>query len=117
MSDANRRRSGRLVCAGLVSDLGAVPDVSAGGCRVVCKHWRPLTLGADLTLTLDGDGLTVEVAGRIVRRVRRGLRRFEYGIEFVGVTPEQAEVIRDISRITSVKRMMPTVEEVISEAA
>ena len=117
MDDNNRRKSGRLVCAGLISSLGEVPDLSAGGCRIVCSHWIPLLMGSEHQITLEGDESTVVVTAKIVRRIRRGLRSFEYGMEFVNITDNQRAHIGNLSRTVSVKRLMPTMDEAANRAA
>jgi len=114
---SNRRKSGRLVCVGLVSDLGEIPDLSAGGCRVRCRRMVPFTIGATYTFTLSGEGHTVVVFGTIRRRDRVGFMTFEYGVEFVELSAEQRDAILDLSHATSIKRVMPTMEEAAFRAA
>lgn len=115
--DLNRRKSGRLICVGLVSDLGEVPDLSAGGCRVVCRRFLPFAMGGTYTFTLSGEGTTVIVLGKIRRRERKSLMVWEYGVEFLDLCHEQREAIRDLSKTTAVKRVMPTIEEAAYRAA
>lgn len=117
MDDSNRRQFGRIVCARLHSSLGEVPDLSAGGCRIVCKHWVPLRLGSVCTLTLKGDEEFAAVQGQVIRRKRLRFRHYEYGIQFVHMTALQKEAIATLSRITGVKRVMPTLEEAAAKAA
>ncbi len=114
---SNRRKSGRLVCVGLVSDLGQVPDLSAGGCRIRCRRMMPFTIGGTYTFTLSGEGTTVVILGKIMRRERLGFMTFEYGVEFVDLTAEQRDAILDLSQTTSVKRVIPTIEEAAYRAA
>lgn len=104
------------MCAGLVSSLGEVPDLSAGGCRVVCKHWAPLAMGSVHQITLEGDGSMVGVHAKVVRRTKVGRRQYSYGLEFINLTPEQRVLIGELSRITGVKRVMPTVDEAARRA-
>lgn len=117
MSDLNRRKSGRLMCAGLFSSLGVVADLSAGGCRVQCTHWRSLPMGGTFHVTLEGDGMAVLLTARIVRKTRLGFRRYEYGLEFIDMTDQQRQMLAELSRITSVKRVMSTMEEAANRAA
>lgn len=114
---SNRRKSGRLVCVGLVSDLGEVPDLSAGGCRVRCQRLLPFPLGGTYTFTLSGHSTTVVILGKIKRRTRVGLMTFEYGIEFVELSAEQRDAILELSQTTSIKRVLPTIEEAAYRAA
>lgn len=117
MHDPNRRKSGRLVCAGLISTMGGVMDLSAGGCRVVCQHWRALPEGTHIQIALEGEGMAVVMSARVVRRTKISMFRAEYGLEFVQVTPDQRSVLTALSHIATLKRVMPTMEEAANRAA
>lgn len=117
MDDSNRRKSGRLVCVGLVSTIGLVPDLSAGGCRIRCRRLLPFALGTVYTFALSGEGSEIVVHGKITRRQRTGLLTFEYGIEFIELSGEQRAAIGELCKTTAVKRLVPTVEEAAARAA
>ncbi len=117
MDESNRRKSGRLLCVGLVSDLGDVPDLSAGGCRVACTRLRRFSLGERRTFALRGEDSQILVEGVIVRRRRTGMFTYEYGIEFTDLSLEQRNAVNDLFRTTSIKRLMPTVDEAANRAA
>lgn len=105
------------MCAGLISNLGEVVDLSAGGCRVRCVHWRSLQAGSTLQVTLETEGSAVLLSARIARKFRRGLRRYDYGLEFINMTDQQRQMLAELSRTSSVKRVIPTMEEAATRAA
>jgi len=77
----------------------------------------PFAIGGTYTFTLSGEGTTVVILCKIMRRERLGFMTFEYGVEFVDLTAEQRDAILDLSRTTSVKRVIPTIEEAAYRAA
>ena len=116
MSLGNRRKSGRLVCEGLASDLGEVRDLSPRGCRIRAKSMGALPMGKRFLLSLTGEGCVLLVEARIVRRSRLSMFQHEYGLEFIDPTPEQTMQINEIVRSTAVNRLMPTIDEAAKRA-
>lgn len=105
------------MCVGLSSDLGVVSDISAGGCRLMCKGWASLALGTVLYLTLTGEGVSAVVKARIVRHARVKMFLHDYGVEFIDLTADQRRFIGELSQVTAVKRLLSTVEEAAARAA
>lgn len=92
----NARKGGRLRVCGVSSDLGPVRDLSASGMRVRVKG-KP-KIHECLTVRISAEDLSVTVQARIVWVQRCGLRRYEIGIEFIDLTGEQQQQIRDLVR-------------------
>ena len=116
MGMSNRRKSGRLVCEGLASDLGEVRDLSPRGCRIRAKSMGAMPLGKRFLLSLTGEGCVLLVEARIVRRQRLSMFQHEYGLEFIDPTPEQTAMIGEIVRSTAVNRLIPSIDEAARRA-
>lgn len=92
----NARSGGRLRVCGVTSDLGPVLDLSQAGMRAAVKG-KP-KMHERLCVRVMSDGITVAVEARVVWMKRRGLWRYEVGVEFIDMTDEQRQQIRELVR-------------------
>ncbi len=88
-----RRIPGRLPQEQLVSSLGPVLDLSAGGMRVLCT--RPLLGTRDVGLR--GGDFSVKLSTKVAWSRRLGFRRHEIGLTFLDVDEELASMLSRIS--------------------
>ncbi len=103
---ANRRAHRRYgVSQALQCPLGEVLDLSQTGMRLRGKHKPPA--GQLLQLTLHWGHEHVAVNGRVRRVVRRGLCKFEVGIQFVGLTDAHRRILESLGRFGFVKHDSP----------
>ncbi len=88
-----RRIPGRLPQEQLVSDLGPVLDLSAGGMRVLCT--RPLLGMKDVGLR-SGD-LRLNLRTKVAWSRRLGFRRHEIGLTFLDADEKLGTMLSRIS--------------------
>jgi len=88
-----RRIPGRLPQEQLVSDLGPVLDLSAGGMRVLCTRPR---LGM-MDVGLRGSDFSVKLSTKVAWCRRLGFRRHEIGLTFIDVGEDLATMLSRIS--------------------
>ena len=96
---ADRRKAGRLRCAGLKCSLGEVADLCASGMRV--RSTRPIALGSGGAVTLAADDVTLTLRARIAWSRQSGRRAYEAGCEFLDLDGEQRKALAEIARLTS----------------
>jgi len=92
-SREGRRIPGRLPQEQLVSSLGPVLDLSAGGMRVLST--RPLLGMRDIGLR--GGDFSVKLSTKVAWSRRLGFRRHEIGLTFLDVDEELASMLSRIS--------------------
>ena len=92
-SREGRRIPGRLPQEQLVSSLGPVLDLSAGGMRVLST--RPLLGMRDVGLR--GGDVSVKLSTKVAWSRRLGFRRHEIGLTFLDVDQELVTVLSRIS--------------------
>ena len=92
-SREGRRIPGRLPQEQLVSSLGPVLDLSAGGMRVLTT--RPLLGMRDIGLR--GGDFSVKLSTKVAWSRRLGFRRHEIGLTFLDVDEELASMLSRIS--------------------
>ena len=102
---ANRRRAERIQSAVLACDLGPIHDVSASGIRVRLPRRPPLAEGQELQLELSAPTDGINLRARIVRVQPIGGGRFDVAIEFVNISPADAQAIDSLARFG--KRTQP----------
>ncbi len=88
-----RRIPGRLPQEQLVSSLGPVLDLSAGGMRVLST--RPLLGTKDIGLR--GGDFSVKLSTKVAWSRRLGFRRHEIGLTFLDVDEELGTMLSRIS--------------------
>jgi hypothetical protein len=92
-----KRRHERYVSDLLTCALGNVLDLSASGIRIGCRGWCKLKRGQVVPLTLQAPQGELTLQAKVVRKVRRGLRAHELGLEFVGMTPRTAASLKSLA--------------------
>jgi hypothetical protein len=70
--------------------------VGLGGCMIVSDE--PLGVGAYLDLALVIRGALAHSKGRVVYEIPRGGEEVEVGVQFLGISPENREVIDGLFR-------------------
>ena len=81
----NRRRHGRLKTEDTECSLGHVVDISGSGMRVERKGALPVKVGDKFRIDLQIASDMLELAVAVRRVQKMGRRKFEYGLEFVGL--------------------------------
>lgn len=81
------RRAERFATPTVRCKLGTVVDMSASGLRLACDAKPPVTVGQTYPtrISFDDGAMPVTVQVRWIKR--RGLRRYELGLQFVGLKP------------------------------
>lgn len=95
----NRRRSGRLKVAEVITEQGAVQDLSASGMRIR-MGWKTPKVDSVHTFLITNDDVRFLVSGRVTRIIKTGLFSREVGIEFVGMDESAREGLAHIVRNT-----------------
>jgi hypothetical protein len=98
----SKRRFGRLPQETLMSNIGAVLDLSAGGMRIVCRRLPP----ARIAITLKGYTLPGPLVAEISWSRRVGLFRQEVGLRFEDVSPEVTQMLTTIAGTHRLRRVM-----------
>jgi hypothetical protein len=95
----NRRRTGRIPCAGASCQFGPVVDLSRTGARVCAK--KPLTLPPDATinLILESHGVRVLVPAHPASNRRRPDGRYDIGFDFVSPSEELSRELVNLLRV------------------
>jgi hypothetical protein len=101
-SSASKRRFGRLPQDTLVSNLGTVLDISAGGMRVLC---RKVPRGR-LEVKLLENELPGRLTGEVAWSRRVGLFKYEVGVRFDNMSPEIAQRLTAIAGANRLRRVM-----------
>ena len=91
-NDLTLRRSG--------GDGPGVPahtlDISAGGCRVVSE--APLAAGTEVELVISLGDRPIRALGRVVYEQPLRSARFQAGVEFLRLDPENRETLANLLR-------------------
>jgi len=88
-----RRKQGRLEQESLVSSLGKVLDLSAGGMRVLTRK-SPKDV---INIELRGLGDNITLAVQVVWSKKIGLMKYEVGLVFLDVSPENAKKLTNLA--------------------
>jgi len=78
--------------------LGELVELSVSGMRVVSRLKPPVQLGQCLELKISSSEQKVNITGRVVRISRKGLKKYELGIEFVTAKPRVVKMLEAIAR-------------------
>jgi hypothetical protein len=85
--------------AQLTCSLGEIMDISMTGVRIACRGRVPDHAGKLEKFTLGDAQQQVPFTARVVRVNPTGFRRFELGLEFVGLSVQEQGVLRVLARI------------------
>lgn len=91
--DSCRRRKGRRQQESLKSSAGTVLDLSAGGMR--CLGNRKLS--GEVTVVVYAFTGELELQARVVWTRKCGMRRHEFGLEFLEVDAEMRRQLTSVS--------------------
>lgn len=92
------RRYTRYRTPDLTCPLGQVIDLSASGARIRGRGVTPFSRGSTVQITLSDSAHTHAVVGRVAWTRRSGLTRFEMGVQFVGLTKDDAAAIAKFAK-------------------
>lgn len=98
LSNAERRRSGRLLCKGLESNLGEVLDISGTGLRLRSSTALNLKPGEVGLLNIQCASLCMQIAVVLAWTKRAGFRRYEHGLRFLELAPEARRALWTVAR-------------------
>ena len=96
-----RRKAGRLRTAEVTCSIGKVLGMSATGMKVLRQGRRVVSEGDQFTLTLKYRHFALPVDVRVVRILKRGFRKYEFGIAFEEVNPRIQSKLTDLARLAS----------------
>ena len=92
------RKGGRFPTTSVYSNLGELLDLSSTGALIAKRRWRKVPSGDSFVVELRYAEIRVAVQARLVREAKkRGIGHL-VAIEFLDLSEEQREVIRDIVR-------------------
>jgi hypothetical protein len=97
------RRNAERHHTDLACDLGEVVDLSGTGMRITCKGKPQIKLGLVRKIKIRCADGNLLVIGRSVWMKRRGLRRFEVGIQFVDLKPGVARALESLAKFGFVR--------------
>lgn len=78
--------------------LGEILDVSASGMRVMCQGKPPVKQGGVMPIKLCFSDGSLQVAVQVRWCKRRGLKRYEIGLQFIQLKPGVEKVLEAIAR-------------------
>lgn len=90
---ANRYGGETVQCA-----LGEILDVSASGMRVMCNGKPPVMQGGVMPVKLCFSDGSLPVSVQVRWCKRRGLKRYEIGLQFIQLKPGVEKVLEAIAR-------------------
>ena len=90
----NRRSAGRVPVSGARVELGQIINLSLTGAKVASKVSLPV--GTRMRLRVSNDDLAVNVVGEVVWCRRTGWFRFQLGLAFRDVNPEDARKLTQL---------------------
>ncbi len=102
----DRRARSRIQCEGLSCTLGRVIGLSGSGMRVRARGWRRYRQDDRLSLTLSHCGGQLTLVARVAWVRRTGLFRFESGMEFENLTPEQNAMLARLAQMSMPRTTM-----------
>ena len=90
----NKRRHGRLKPGMMWCNLGKVLDFSASGLRLATKHH----LEGEQVVVIKAYEQSILLHGKIVWERKLGFRKFQVGIEFMNVSPQDLAKMRSMGK-------------------
>lgn len=106
LDNDNRRRAGRLACSMLGSSLGEVVDLSVTGMRCRSNRSIPLSAGQHLDFDLQTLAGTLRMQGKVVWSTKKGMRRYEAGVQFLQVDDTLRRTLAEVARISTDREYM-----------
>jgi hypothetical protein len=92
------RKGGRFPTANVWSGLGDVLDLSSSGALIIKRRFVRVPSEETFVIELKYEEISVVVSAQLVRRFKKKGIGTLVAIEFLDVTDEQREVIREIVR-------------------
>ncbi|MEM6258172.1 MAG: DnaJ domain-containing protein [Planctomycetota bacterium] len=92
------RRSPRYRGETVRCALGTILDISATGMRVLCDGKPPVQIGGAMPIRLKFDDGSLQIGTQIRWCKRRGLKRYEIGLQFIQLKPGMEKVLEAIAR-------------------
>ena len=99
-SEKSRRRHGRLPQETLLSNVGEIVDLSAGGFKVICRRIPE----KQISVLIEGYKLPGTLIAEVAWSKRIGMFKHEVGLRFVGMTPEVAQALTSIAAVNRFRR-------------
>jgi hypothetical protein len=97
-SGLRARSHERVNAIGLTCHLGEVADLSSGGMRV-SREGRPgVDRGAVLQVAVKSSSQRVQVGARVVWVRRTSWKRWEIGLQFIGVSAPAAKILVELAK-------------------
>jgi hypothetical protein len=97
----NGRRHGRVRCELMKSSHGEVLDVSASGMRVTFKGAPDFIPGQEFDVDLETIEGCLTVGVRVIWIRKISITRFEAGMEFLGLSADQKQMLAYVARASS----------------
>ena len=92
------RKGGRFPTASVSSNLGEVLDLSSCGALIIKKRFRRVPSSETFTMQIKYEEIKAVVAARLVRQTKkRGIGHL-VAVEFVDITENQREAVKEIVR-------------------
>lgn len=107
----NGRRHGRVRCELMKSSHGDVLDVSASGMRVTFKGAPEFIPGQEFDVDLETIEGCLKVGVRVVWIRKISITRFEAGMEFLGLTADQKQMLAYVARASSTNESLRPQDE------
>src|SRR5688572_32311603 len=92
-----KRASERFGSDLLTCPLGDVYDLSSSGIRLRGKGRCKLSIGQDVSVTLQAPQGQLTLQAKVVRIQRQGLRTYDVGLQFIGIKPGTARALKTLA--------------------
>ena len=93
-----RKRESERFCSDLLTcPLGDVYDLSATGIRLRGKGRCKLSVGQAVAVTLQAPQGALTLQAKVVRIQRQGLRSYDVGMQFIGITAGTARALKTLA--------------------
>lgn len=77
--------------------LGEIADLSASGMRILCGGKPPIQVGGVMPVRLKFSDGSLEVGTQVRWSKRKGIKRYEIGLQFIQLKPGMAKVLEAIA--------------------
>ncbi len=94
----DRRREPRQMTVDLATPFGEVLDLSPDGALLFRKGLVQVSIGDELSLHIEENGIELDVRCRVVRVHEVGMRRHEVGVEFIDTREAERYLLRAVMR-------------------
>lgn len=104
----SKRTHGRVVVEAIYCSLGEILDASAAGMRILTTKKTKLKAQDIVRFTVNGPTGPFELEARVMWITQRGWKWYEFGVQFISVTPEGRQGLTTLAASAAGNTTFPT---------